>query len=369
MKWSWRAGRVAGIAIELHATLLILVTWVLVSRWLASGSLAAVLLSSGFVVGLFGSVLLHELAHALVARRFGVGTRAITLLPIGGMADLERAPDRPGQELAIAAAGPMASALLGAAFYVVAAAGLRGPREGITGASLVVAVATTNAIIAVFNLLPAFPMDGGRILRALLAMRMPHARATRLAARIGQALAALMGVIGVFSSPMLVLVALFVWIGAAEEAAAVERRARLQSLSVAGVMVTRFAAVTPDERIEDALAIAMHGFQQDFPVLEDGRLVGVLDRNDLLRAAHRGDTRALVGSVMSRTFPVCAPDERLADVTPRFAAMRTPLIPVLRGRRVVGILTLDHVEERLALSSQHAAAPRALLARMRTRPS
>jgi Zn-dependent protease len=217
--WSWPIGRLAGIELRVHATLLLLLGWV-GAQPLWRGQAARALAEVGFVVALFASIVAHELGHALVARRFGIATPDITLLPIGGVARLEHLPERPQGELAVAAAGPIVSALLfiGLALLGAATAGRAFSDPSAPGMAPVVSrLAAANLMLALFNLIPAYPMDGGRVLRALLALRLPRPEATRIAVGIGQGLAAVVGLVGLFVSPMLLLVAAFVWVAATAE--------------------------------------------------------------------------------------------------------------------------------------------------------
>ena len=227
MKWSWKIGIFAGIAVYMHATFILLLGWIALSHWMQYKSLLPTLTGVAFIIALFLCVVLHEYGHALTARRFGIATRDITLLPIGGVARLERMPDKPNQELWVALAGPavnvVLAALLGAYLF------LTGHFEpvnqiGLTHGVFLERLLFANLFLVGFNLIPAFPMDGGRVLRALLAKRMEYLRATQIAAGVGQGLAFLFGFVGLFTNPFLVFIALFVWIGAAQEAAMVLRQ-------------------------------------------------------------------------------------------------------------------------------------------------
>ena len=224
MSWSWRIGRIAGIEVYLHATFLLLLAWEALRHFRAHGDPAEAVGGVVFVLVLFGIVVLHELGHALAARRYGIRTRDITLLPIGGVARLERVPGDPGQELVVALAGPAVNVVLAAALYIAMALG-RGPSpfgEALgVGGGFLDRLFWVNVSLALFNLLPAFPMDGGRVLRAALALRLDHVRATRVAASVGQGMAILFGILGLVYDPFLIFIALFVWLGAAEEAAKV----------------------------------------------------------------------------------------------------------------------------------------------------
>jgi Zn-dependent protease len=228
MTGSWKLGKIAGIDVFVHATFFILVAWVALSAYLPSGSAAAAASGVASILTVFGVVVLHELGHDLVARRFGIATREITLLPIGGISRLERMPEDPRQELQVALAGPAVNVGLAAAAYAALLVLGSGAidRMSVMEGSFLARLFSINLSLALFNLLPAFPMDGGRIFRALLALRMDRARATEVAARTGQVMAVLFGVAGLFFfNPLLVLIAFFVWTGAAQEASRHSRAA------------------------------------------------------------------------------------------------------------------------------------------------
>lgn len=212
MAWSWKIGRFAGVDAHVHASFLLLVAWAAWAAYAGAGTGLAVVLGVLFLLAVFGSVLLHELGHALVARRFGIQTRRIVLLPIGGIAQLEGQPRSPRQELAIALAGPAVNLVIAAGLFVVG--GLAGIPSGY---GLLGSLMLANLSLALFNLVPAFPMDGGRALRAVLAMRVGGRRATEIAAQVGKIAAIAFGIIGLFTNPMLLLIAVFVWFAASAE--------------------------------------------------------------------------------------------------------------------------------------------------------
>jgi Zn-dependent protease len=232
MKWSWNIGKIAGIDTRVHATFALLLGWVALSTWSSASSVFAVIGTLLFTLAVFGSVLLHELGHALTARRFGLGTRAITLWPIGGVAELEGSPRNPREELWIALAGPAVNVVLAAGFGAVAwMLGLAGGGVGLALlGQLVGALALANIALGVFNLIPAFPMDGGRVLRAWLELRRGRLAATELAVRIGKGFAVVFGLIGLASNFTLLLIAPFVWMAGDRELQAVRERARLERL-------------------------------------------------------------------------------------------------------------------------------------------
>jgi Zn-dependent protease len=234
MRWSYRVGRIAGIPVQIHVTFLLLVVWIAISRGLLDGRLAAALTAVALLLLIFTCVVLHELGHALAARRFGISTRDITLLPIGGIARLERMPEQPSQEVAVALAGPAVNVVIAAVLWVVSR-GLNHPfLDAVTHGNLLESLLAVNVLMILFNMIPAFPMDGGRVLRALIAMRLPYERATRIASGIGQFVALVFGAAGLFNgNMMLVLIALFVFIAAGEERTIVQTRVSIQGLPVA----------------------------------------------------------------------------------------------------------------------------------------
>lgn len=360
MRWAWKIGEYAGIAVYVHATFLLLVGWIALLHWLQLGTLQAVVRGVVFILLLFVCVLLHEFGHALAARRYGIRTRDITLLPIGGVARLERMPDKPVQELWVALAGPVVNIAIFAVLYLILQTQswvLRTERELVQG-SLWARLMTVNLFLAAFNLLPAFPMDGGRLLRALLAMRMDYVQATNIAAALGQGMAFLFGFLGLFLNPFLLFIALFVWIGAAQEASMVQIRAALGGIPVQQAMLTDFRTIQPDDPLRRVVELVLSGWQQDFPVLENNRVVGVLTRNDLVNAlAMHGEDR-LVREVMQTQFEVVDASEMLESVLPRLQACACHSMPVLRNGELVGVLTMDNVGEFMLIRSALAATSR-----------
>lgn len=230
MRWSWKLGTISGIDTRVHATFLLLLAWVGISTWMSGGSGLAVVGGLLFTLAVFGSVLLHEFGHALTARRFGIGTRGITLLPIGGVAELEGSPRSPREELWVALAGPAVNVVLAVVFGAVALSlgALGGGTVLILVAEFTGTLALANVLIGAFNLLPAFPMDGGRVLRALLERRRGRLVATETAAKIGKGFAIAFGTLGLLTNPVLMLVAPFVWFAADRELRAVREHARRQ---------------------------------------------------------------------------------------------------------------------------------------------
>lgn len=343
---TWKLFTIAGTAVRLHPTFLLLLLWIVVVKNLEGWSGAAVAEELLFVLALFGCVVLHEFGHVFVAARFGVRTREITLLPIGGVARLESIPRQPWQELLIALAGPAVNLALALSLAVVlqpsdlAAEPLELP--------LLARLAVFNIVMGLFNLLPAFPMDGGRVLRAGLALVLDYGRATAIAASLGQLLAGCLALLGLLGNPFLVLVALFIWLGASQEAQLVEAHEALHGLSVARWMIPHVMTVSPEQTLQAPLEFMLTGFQRDFPVVANGHLVGMLTRADILKALLREGSNAAVGEAMRPS--VAVPAEETLDVAfDQLLAAGTAALPVVRDERVVGLLTAEKLAELVAL--------------------
>ena len=351
MPWSWKVARVAGIDLYVHATFLILLAWIGVSHWFEARAIAAALEGIAFILVLFACVVLHEFGHALTARRFGIATRDITLLPIGGLARLERMPQRPVEEFLVAIAGPAVNVVIAALLFAwLQVSGDWQPVDDLSVArgSFAERMMVVNAGLVVFNLLPAFPMDGGRVLRALLATRLPHARATQLAATVGQGMAILFGFFGLLGNPMLLFIAFFVWIGAAQEAGVVEMKTVLAGIPVSRAMITDFRVLAPASTLQDAVDLVLTGSQQDFPVVDGGQVTGILARARLVSALSQHDRATPVDVVMHRSFPTADASEMLEDALERLSA-NGHLLPVLDRGTLVGLLTRENVAEMIMI--------------------
>lgn len=350
MKWSLRLGRFAGIEVYLHFTFLLFLGFIAFASAAAHRSWAGAVEGAGFFLAVFGCVLLHEFGHALTARRFGVATRDITLLPIGGVARLERLPDKPIEEFWVAIAGPAVNvAIAGLLFLVLLVRGALVPEHlfSLMQGGFLQRLLAANVILVLFNLLPAFPMDGGRVLRALLALRMDYARATQIAATLGQGMALVFAAVGLFVwfNPVLVFIAFFVWIGASQETSAAQVRSSLGGARVADAMLTQFTTLSPSDPLARAVAAILAGSQTDFPVVENGRFVGLLSRQRIISALAGQGRLASVASVMDTRFATTTLDEPLEHALGRLRAGEAPLLPVLADGRLVGLLTPENVSE------------------------
>lgn len=354
VKGSLRIARLFGIDVAIHWTFLLLVVYVVFLSSRQQASLAGTLVALAFIGGVFTCVVLHEFGHALTARAYGIRTRHITILPIGGVAALERMPTKPGQELLVAVAGPavnvVIAALLIAGVFLVG--DLQTPPNPFTqDAGFFGMLALVNIALVLFNMLPAFPMDGGRVLRALLAFRLDYARATRVAAMVGRVMAVGLLAWGVMAgNPVLMIIAVFVYMGGGAEAAAATQRAAMQGTLVADVMQTAFQTIPPDASLAEAADAVIASSQRDFPVVDtySGRFVGLLLHDDLAGALSSLDAATPVSTVMQTNLPTLPPDTPMLDAI-EVLRVNPPVLPVMQAGDLVGLLSIANVNEFLML--------------------
>lgn len=361
MDSSVRLLTVSGIEIRMHITFPLILLWGALQFGLildlglpgaAFGVLVTLLL---FVI-----VVLHELGHSYAALGYKIPVQRIVLLPIGGVAELGRLPEKPGQELVIALAGPAVNFVLAVALWLVAqitplGAGLaegQAPQLFTRGALADPAVAvfqyvfTANLAIGLFNLLPAFPLDGGRVLRALLAMRLDYSRATAVAVGIGQTIAWLLGLWGVLNGNFfLVILAIFIYIAGAQEGRLVQVKNVLASVRVRQVFARRAMVLMPYDPISRAVELTLQSFQADFPVCEGGRVVGLLTAGDVVQALQRHQEGVPVAQVMRTEFPVAGPHESVFDVQQRMSQLNLSAVPVVENGIFLGMLTSRDISE------------------------
>jgi Zn-dependent protease/CBS domain-containing protein len=364
---AWKIGRLGGVVVRVHATFPLLLLWIGAARYFEHRQWSDALGGVLFTLTLFAFVTVHELGHATVARRCGVRTRDITLLPIGGIARLERQPSQPRDELMIALAGPAVNLVLAGAFS--AALLIQGhpiPFEpGRIEQDPAARLAWINVSLAGFNLLPALPMDGGRALRALLAMRTNPLRATLIAAAIGRGFALALGLLGLAGNPILVLIALFVWLGAGAESDSARTRHALARLTVADVMQRDFHVLMGDDTLRHAVRLALAGGQRDFPVIVGERVAGTLRWNDLVQGLRTVGPDATVAQHLSPRSLTTTPVEGLNHLLDRTGLELADGIPVLDHGRLAGLFTLSSLSAALVLR-EAAATPSKLTTRMPT---
>ena len=371
MRWAIRLGRIAGTEVRIHLTFFLLLAYVGLEGWHAGGKTEALHLML-LVCIVFFCVLLHEFGHAFAARRCGIRTPDITLFPFGGVARIERMPENPRQEIFIALAGPAVNVIIASLLWVLLAIFARAvqPEQMGLAGSLAVEVMSVNVVLLLFNLIPAFPMDGGRVLRALLATRLDHARATRIAAHIGQALAVALGLVGVFgimigtheipSNPMLVVAAFFVFMAAANEAGAVQMQSMFRGLTVASAMVTEYKALPRNASLGEAADVLLHTSQHEFPVIDpDGTLRGIFTRSELVAALRESGPEASVLGVMRGDFPIVHPRTPFDEAFQMMQQSGTTVLPVTDEEgRLTGLFTMENIGEMLMVRSAIAQSRR-----------
>jgi len=335
--------RVFGVPVRLHFTFVLLLIFLIA---MGIGDRQSGPMTVVYIVALFISVLLHEVGHTLIARHYGIRTTEIVMYPIGGVSRPERMP-KGREEFWIALSGPLVNAAIAGGLFLWLASKhqfvpielLRDP----TDANLAERIATGNFLLFAFNLLPAYPMDGGRILRSLLMLFRPEEEATRIAASAGQALAAMLGLFGLlYSNFMVVFVAMFIYIGASQEGASVRGRLLTTGVPVRAAMITDFRALSHGDTIKDAGNLLLATSQNDFPVMHGDSVLGLLTRAALIRAMLTEGPEAYVASAMDRTPRRFSPDTPLSAVLADLSGPRTCVL-VMEGEKLLGLLTSENV--------------------------
>lgn len=369
MPWSLKVGTVAGTAVRIHFTFLLFLVWIWAAYYRQGGADMA---WQGviFVSLLFLCVLLHEFGHVFAARRYGVRTSDITLWPFGGIANLERIPEKPVEELVVALAGPAVNVVIAAALILLLGATvdpahlakIDDPAVGMAAK-----VAGANLFLALFNMIPAFPMDGGRVLRALLAIRLGFARATEIAASIGQGFAIALGLLGIFVNPMLVIIAVFVFLAASGEVGHVQLREVSRGAVVADAMITKFESLRTDSTVADAVECLIRTTQKEFPIVDGGgRLRGVLTRDAMIRALKERGPSTPVLEVMQPDVPVVPARAMLESALKPLSEQSAGVLGVADASgRLVGLLTAENLGEMMMVRAARAsqAGPWSRLAR------
>ncbi len=350
MSWSFPIGRLLGSEVRVHVTFFLLLAWIAIAHYQQGGTQAAVE-GVAFILALFACVVAHEFGHALAARRYGIRTPDITLLPIGGLARLERMPEDPRQEIIVALAGPAVNVVIAAvlilflnsSFSLDALQRLDNP-----SLSFLARLASVNIFLVIFNLIPAFPMDGGRVFRAVLSIWYPRRQATNIAAKVGQALAFGFGFLGlVGGNPLLIFIAIFVYLAATAEAQMVGLQDVSRHLGVGDAMITRFEPLGPQATIGDAAELLLRTTQHEFPVVDGGgRLRGILTRNAMIAALSKSGAETPVIEAMTGDVPTIAAGARLEAALKLMQGRSTPAVGVVdRSGRFIGYITSENVGE------------------------
>jgi len=366
MSWSIKLFRFKGIEVKVHLTFVLILIWA-AYRW-SSGSGAGwqgALFGVVATLLLFAAVTLHEFGHSFQAIKYGVKVRDITLMPMGGLARMDEIPEKPAQELRIALAGPLVNFAIAALLIglgailqirsVITLDELARSIGQISWNGMLAYLSMANLALGIFNLIPAYPMDGGRVLRALLAMRLDYGKATSIAIAVGQGLAWLLGLWGVMNGNWtLVIIAIFVWLGAGQEGKQLDTKSVLRNIRVGEAVTLSPQTLSTDDTLERAVEITLSSAQVDFPVLErsGGRLAGLLTEADLLKGLRADGSNSLVARSMHTQFPTAALHEPLYQVQQRMNESRLQAIPVVdRDGRLVGLLTAADINEAYRLLS------------------
>ncbi len=366
MGGSLRLFQVQGIVIRMHITFPLILIWgALQFGWLSGGGLAGAVFGVVVTLLLFAIVVLHELGHSMAALRYGVPVKQIVLLPIGGVAQLSRIPEEPVQEFVIAIAGPLvnfalallmlvAGLLVGIDLELRGLAAMLGNIRDLSLSSIFNYVFISNLFLGVFNLLPAFPMDGGRVLRALLATRLEYARATSIAVTIGQSLAWLLGLWGFLGGGFfLILIAIFIYLGAGQEGQSVQVRQVLRDLTVEQAYSRQAQTMAPQDSLRQAIDLTLSTFQSDFPICDGERLVGLLTYQRMVEALDRHGPETPVSQVMLTDIAPVEPQMGLYEVQQRLSESKLAALPVADRGRFLGLITNRDINEVFRLVSIH----------------
>lgn len=360
MKYAWRIGKLAGIQVAVHWTFLLLIGWVIWTGSQAGQGREEIAWTVFFVLTLFGCVTLHELGHALAARQFNIRTLDITLLPIGGVARLEAMPEKPLQELWVAVAGPLVN--VGIALLLFPFVWIQFSTHDLQAATtlsshtFLLNLFLVNITLVIFNLIPAFPMDGGRIFRALLATWLPRHRATQVAARVGQLFAVGFAILGLMGNPFLIFIAFFIFMGAQAEAQVTTDQHVLSGFTLADVTMRQVPAVSPDDPLSVPVALLLGSQARNFLVVQGEIVVGTLGREELIRGLSESGSQATVRSVMDRSVPALELHTPLPQAYATLQQHGRALLPVVDQGRWVGAVDLENIVEFIMV--RHVLNPR-----------
>ena len=351
MKWSLSLGRISGIKIYLHWTFVILLAWVLINQWQQGNSVSQITYTLLFILVVFGCVLLHELGHAIVAKRYSITTKDITLLPIGGLARLKRIPENPAEELWVALAGPAVNLIVSLliSFYLLLKPVQLVPElTTLTLLSLdgfMVNLFLVNLLLAGFNLIPAFPMDGGRVLRALLTFKLSRVKATKVAVTTGQLIAIFLAFLGLLYNPFLLLIAIFVYLGAQFELNFVEQKALLGPYRVRDVMMQQYQVLEIHNPISKAVQLLLDTQDKDFVVMDQGKLMGMVTVKQIISSLRQLGENAPLSEIALQQYPHLHPDQSLDEVFQDMQGQGVNTWPVLEQNSLVGVVNTDNLSE------------------------
>jgi Zn-dependent protease/predicted transcriptional regulator len=360
MKNSLNLGTFAGIKVQIHWTFWLLIAWIIVREIMLGNDLLSMVWSTTFVGVLFFCVVLHEYGHALTARRFGIGTESITLLPIGGIASLEDMPENPWQEFLVAIAGPAVNIAIAILliplvpienYMNLSTEEMQQVLGTIKAGNFLFYLLSANIILVLFNIIPAFPMDGGRVFRALLSMRMNRVKATKIAAGTGQFLAMVFFFIGIFGNPILLLIGVFIFFGAQAESSMTEQMSLLHGYKVKDAMMTNITVVSPDDTLQKMIDILIDGTEKHFIVADQEGVKGVLYQDQLLRGVQTHSRDTSVQEMMAQNFETVQPDDDLDIILKKLRRGGRSYFPVVEKGDVKGSLDMENVNEFISVQT------------------
>ncbi|MCM4167147.1 Putative zinc metalloprotease Rip3 [Arenibacter antarcticus] len=358
MKGTLKLGTVSGIKIEVHWTFTLLLVWVAFIEIQAGADIGRIFLNEALIVVLFGCVVLHELGHALTAKKFNIKTRKILLLPIGGVASLEKMPEKPGQELLVALAGPAVNIVIAFLlalviplnhYFSLNATVLEELLYKPSLQNFLFYLFIANIMLAFFNLIPAFPMDGGRVLRALLSYKLGRVEATRIASGIGQGLAVMFFVLGLFYNPFLILIALFIFFGAYAENQMVKQIYLLKDHLVKEATLTNITLLSPVNCVQEVVDILLAGTEKDFVVVDKGEIVGIVAYKDIIKYANTPSM--LVKEIMQKSFKTVDASTSMTEVLEQIGREKIGFYPVVEEKKLIGAIDRVNISEFILLKS------------------
>jgi len=350
MKYALDLGRPFGIRVSVHWTFLLIIAWVIFIDLQQGSKLGQIIYSVLFVLSIFVCVVLHELSHSLMARRFGINTKSITLLPIGGVADLEKMPEDPRQELAVSIAGPAMNLVIALVLWIfLAIAGgidlSPSNFQAINHSNFLMILLFANVMLAVFNLVPAFPMDGGRVFRSLLALRMARDQATYVAMNIGKVFAFFIALWGIYANPFLIFIAIFIYIGAQREYELVRYSAVLSGYTVRAVLMHEYTPLHPNDSIKRAVDILLDGPEQRFIVVDRDQVRGILTRNDIIQGLTQYGQEDEVRKIMNTDVTSFSIDASLEKAYEQMRNKQITMAPVLQEGQLAGLIDMENINE------------------------
>jgi Zn-dependent protease len=357
MRWSLKLGKVFDINLTIHWTFLILIGWIFIQYYRQENDPYQALLGVLFIMGIFVCVTLHELGHALTAKRFNISTKGITLFPIGGVAQLEKMPDKPAQELWVAFAGPLVNLGIALVLWILLELFNGIPDsldvealEHLDGMGFWFNLFLANIILAVFNLIPAFPMDGGRVLRALLSYRFDRGKATRIAASIGQLMAILFVFLGFLGNIWLIFIGVFIYLGAGGEASFETTRSALEGYKVEDVIMHKYTVLSPDEPLEKVVTYLLDSQEKEFIVMTADQVLGILTMEDLIKGLSAFGAESPVSKVMRKDFLILHPKMNLQEVYQKIMTHKCSVAPVVHEGNLLGIIDKENIRELILIN-------------------